>query len=325
MAYRFKFNESLTRGVRRIGLSQLELAESRLKDADNPAKAVHEVRKSLKRARALLRLVRPALGDKVYHQANVELRDLGRLLSEARDRDVMRDTVAKLEAMIGSSGKGACERLHTIFLTDEGKAAGVLDRARLRQAKSSLAVAKRHLGAIHVDGSGFASVETGLRDTHKAGRRALGRVLEAPDDEAFHELRKCVQQHWRHMLLVSHAWPQVCRARATAAREIAQLLGEEHDFTILAELVASRSPAELPDHDRRLIEKACKAHQRELRTLAALKTRRLFAEKAGVFARQIAVCWDAARELAKREKKKTPHRPKSPARRQSRARRARDD
>jgi hypothetical protein len=204
--------------------------------------------------------------------------------------------------MLGSGGKGASGRLRAMFANSDGKAAGGLDRASLRQAKSTLAAAKRRLSQIHLNGSGFASVETGLRDTYKAGRRALAHVLEQPDDEAFHELRKCVQQHWRQMLLVSHAWPQVCRTRATAAREIAQLLGEEHDFTILAELVASRSPAELPDQDRKLIEKVCKAHQRELRALAVLKTQRLFAEKAGSFARQIAVCWDAARELAKLEK-----------------------
>ncbi len=125
-------------------------------------------------------------------------------------------------------------------------------------------------------------------------------MLENPDDEAFHELRKCVQQHWRQMLLVSRAWPQICRSRASAAREIAQLLGEEHDYAILAKYALTCNAA-LSDRERKIIEKACRAKQQALRALAIPKVQRLFAERAGSFARQLATYWSAARELSRLE------------------------
>ena len=47
--------------------------------------AVHEVRKSLKKIRAALRLVRPVIGDKSYRRENTCFRDAARPLTEVRD------------------------------------------------------------------------------------------------------------------------------------------------------------------------------------------------------------------------------------------------
>src|SRR5262245_53924237 len=115
MAYRLKLSESLTRGVRRIALDQLDLAEQRLKDKSDPVAAVHEARKSLKRTRALLRLIRPALGESVYRRENGQLRDAGRLLSASRDRDVMRETVVKLEARLSDNSKSCIVPLRELL------------------------------------------------------------------------------------------------------------------------------------------------------------------------------------------------------------------
>ena len=50
---------------------------------------MHGARKDLKKTRALLRLVRPALPGKVYRRENRELRDIARALSSTRDADVL--------------------------------------------------------------------------------------------------------------------------------------------------------------------------------------------------------------------------------------------
>jgi hypothetical protein len=78
MAFRFKLGEPFDEGSRRIAVEQIERAQSSLHDKQgDQAIAVHETRKSLKRLRALLRLIRPAMGEQVFKAENSQLRDIG--------------------------------------------------------------------------------------------------------------------------------------------------------------------------------------------------------------------------------------------------------
>ena len=107
MAFRFKLNEPVEKGFRRIGLEQIERAERQLSASESLEVATHETRKSLKRVRALLRLARPGLGDTVYRAENARFRDIGALLSSARDSDVLLETVTKLETLPGEVANAA--------------------------------------------------------------------------------------------------------------------------------------------------------------------------------------------------------------------------
>jgi CHAD domain-containing protein len=287
--------------VRRIGLAQLELAEQRLKGTSDPVTAVHEARKSLKRTRALLRLARRALGETVYRRENRQLRDAGRLLSSARDADVMRETLAKLEARLSDNRKACVVPLRELL---NGAGAHVSNSAvsvNLRKAKVSIGAAKKRFARLKAKTEGFDQLAAGLQTGYRLGRRALAHAEDGADEEAFHELRKAVQQHWRQMLLLTRAWPEVCRARAAAARDIAQLLGEEHDYAILAAYIVSQRDCGLTAEELEVIAQACRDRQHELRALALPMARRLFSDRAGPFARRMEKYWSIARDLAKLE------------------------
>src|SRR5215218_10746502 len=97
MAYRLSIADDVPGSVRMCAREQLAAAAERLEHADEDAvKAVHEARKHLKKTRALLRLVRPALGRKAYRRENDALRDAGLALSGTRDADVRVATAAAL-------------------------------------------------------------------------------------------------------------------------------------------------------------------------------------------------------------------------------------
>ncbi|HKN40971.1 MAG TPA: CHAD domain-containing protein [Acidimicrobiia bacterium] len=59
----------------------------------DPDEAAHDARKRAKKLRALLRLVRPELGDDVYRRENRALRDAARRLSPVRDAWVLVETL----------------------------------------------------------------------------------------------------------------------------------------------------------------------------------------------------------------------------------------
>jgi len=293
MAYRFKLKESLTRGVRRVGSEQFELAEGHLRNTADPSGSIHETRKCIKRLRALLRLVRAAIGEKPYAQENRALQQMGHLLSPARDGEVMRLTLAKIETRLSGNRQVIVDRLRERL---DHMASPETEEIR-GKVLSSLGRAKRRFAQIKVQNSGFDALEAGLHATYRKGKRALTQAQMKPDDEAFHDLRKSVQQHWRQMLLVSRAWPEVCRARASAARDIAQILGEEHDHAVLAAFADAHRNNGLADDEIDIIHQDCRARQLELRNLALPMAKRLFAEGPRRFAHQMAVSWEAACDL----------------------------
>src|SRR5437588_6060344 len=97
MAYRFKRGESIGEGVIRITCEQTELAIELLhgRGGVSPDEAVHESRKSIKRLRALFRLVRDEMGD-AFDTANARLHQTGRKLSAIRDAGALIDAFDEL-------------------------------------------------------------------------------------------------------------------------------------------------------------------------------------------------------------------------------------
>ena len=79
--------------------------------------AAHAVRKSLKRARAALRLLRPGLGTTFYRRENALLRDVSRRVSPLRDANAqidsftfLRDRYLRIEAVLETSNFDASLR-----------------------------------------------------------------------------------------------------------------------------------------------------------------------------------------------------------------------
>jgi hypothetical protein len=86
MAFRLKPGRSVASEIRRIVLRQIEAATDGLKAIGDPEsdEAVHDARRRVKKIRAIIRLVRPALG-KPSRAVDKDLRDVSRLLAPVAD------------------------------------------------------------------------------------------------------------------------------------------------------------------------------------------------------------------------------------------------
>jgi len=93
MAYRLKSKESVPEGIKRIVKEEFDAGLQQLngKSRPNRDQAVHEARKSVKKIRAVLRLMRPELNG-AYDAQIDKLRTVGRKLSEFRDAGAIVDT-----------------------------------------------------------------------------------------------------------------------------------------------------------------------------------------------------------------------------------------
>jgi CHAD domain-containing protein len=293
MPYRLKFDESIRKGFRRIGREQIDLAIAELSKVDVAASAVHESRKAMKRSRAVVRCFSPSLGAKAARQFNQSLRAIAQQLSGRRDADVALETVAQLEAHCGAEAAITLRPLRDL-LQARRVAAGVdtLDVQTRNAIQSELTALRLRFGKANLKGRGIDPVMQGIEDSYSRGRKALKAAYAAPSDLAFHELRKSVQTHWRQMALLSRAWPDEFAARVLAARELSQLLGDDHDIAVLktmvAELDVSLWPAMLT---------ICETRQAELRADSYFRAQRLYAERPRAFGRRMTELWAAGRRV----------------------------
>jgi CHAD domain-containing protein len=238
-AYRFEAGETAGAAIGRIARGQLQLTLGLLGDAhreDDGGKAVHDARKALKRLRALLRVSRPLLDDQLYHRENVTLRDAGRALSGTRDAQVLLDALGGLTARyaeglhegiwsrLRTSLQAAVEQSRTVDLEEATSLVDVLSDVRDRTETWPLSGD----GGPELLAGGFARV-------YRRGRRALSAARSDPGAETLHELRKRAKDLWHAAELLDRISAKQMRELRRGAHHVSDLLGEDHDLTILRE------------------------------------------------------------------------------------------
>lgn len=301
MAYRVKIGAELSKDVRRLLTSQIGRAIAHLSgEAEDGGSAVHQTRKALKRCRSILRLARPGLSRKVFLGHDHGFRAIGRILSQERDREVMAETLTRLTAVERTPAQAEALR----------RAAGALDAAfngsadDTRASNARLAIAMLHEAEtsvlqLHVRPAEIETLAMGFAATYRDARKALKVAYRSRKDEDVHAFRKAVQHHWRHLQLLEPAWPELMAVRVAAARELSQLLGEDHDLSVLIEHIADGTLPGLDAPDAATVVALARAEQDRLRTEARPLAGRLLAQSPRDMERLIVQLWPSAKRLAR--------------------------
>jgi len=242
---------------------------------------VHEARRALKAARALMRLFTPLIGGPAY-EALSALDAARRKLGRARDFDVMPGVLASLAGEIDAatseqlSGAIALEREVARIAHDEIDVVALTTQlralARGAEGWSLTDVASAHL---------LGAVRAHYRAARRSGRAALA-SLDARD---LHELRVHTVDLGHQLALFAPAWPAQFAALAEEIQRLRQNLGDHNDLATLAEFAVSRRDLSLIQ----LSDLALKVErrQRRLTRKAGAHFARIFAERPGAFERRI--------------------------------------
>lgn len=297
MAYRINIHGTLGNNVREIVGEQIEKSLKVLSAKPNHASSIHETRKSMKRIRAIIKLVRPALSKSLYRQENQRFRAIANQLSHARDSDVLIETLLKLESTSDSGAQSSIVALRRYVETITTKNEAVKASA-VASAREALGEAAKNYEHFEPVTDSLSIIKAGLRVCYRQARRARRTAYESNIDEAFHEWRKPVQLHWRHMSLLSNAWPDMFKARIELARTLSQLLGDDHDLSVLMEFsgAAAKSGA-ITRGTAATVKKISRARQQVLRDTARPLGEMLFQQPAKAHAEYIYGILNAARDL----------------------------
>jgi CHAD domain-containing protein len=285
------FGDGLAAAARSIiGEARRALSDPELSDAE----AVHEVRKALKRWRALLRLLARPLGEQA-DQMRAEARELMRALSGARDAQSALDALADLRKEAADAGvplsaaslETIRARLTGIKSTAEETAftKDMRDRLTRYLDYATLSLDRWPLKAIDFD-----SVVDGVTSTYRRARQLLPDRWTEAEAEHLHDLRRRVVEHRHQMDLLEHLWPRLGQVWAQEAQRLRNRLGACQDLAVFAGLTAPHQS--LAPWRSRLVPVIEARRAAHLKTAARLAGR-LFAEKPKAFRRRIAALWSA--------------------------------
>jgi CHAD domain-containing protein len=283
------FGDGLATAARSIiADARRALADSELSDAE----AVHEVRKALKRWRALLRLLAHPLGDQA-DQMRAEARELMRALSGARDAQSALDALADLRKTELPFSPTSLETISQRLTAskDAAEQTGFTKEMRDRLSRyldyATLSLERWPLTAINFD-----TVADGLISTYRRARQLAPDDWAEADAEHLHDLRRRVVEHRHQMDLMEPLWPRLGQVWAEEAQRLRNRLGACQDLTVFTGLTAPHQPlAHWRSRLSPLIEARRAAH---LKTAARLAGR-LFAERPKAFRRRLSALWSARR------------------------------
>jgi CHAD domain-containing protein len=262
------------------------LTDTELSDAE----AVHELRKALKRWRALLRLLARPLGEQA-DQLRAEARELMRAVAGARDAQSALDAVADLRKADLPFSPTSTEtiRARLTELRDAAEAKSFTRTMRDRLSRyldyATLSLERWPLKAIDFD-----TVTDGLTSTYRRARQLVPDSWPDAEAEHLHDLRRRVVEHRHQMDLVEPLWPRLGKVWAEEAQRLRNQLGSCQDLAVLINFTAPHEPL-APWRSRLspLIEARRTAHLKAAARLAG----RLFAEKPKAFRRRMAALWSA--------------------------------
>jgi CHAD domain-containing protein len=311
MSLELKPDKSLRKNIRRFARKQLDralevLTKARKRPRDE---AVHEARKGFKKIRALLRLVRPEIGERSYREENTRFRDAARPLTEVRDAKILIETLDNLIKNFEEHIDG--RSFADVKKTLEANLHAVRMRVLVEQnafAKAAAAVrqARKRIKAWTDVRDKWSAVGKGLIDTYRRSARAFREAAVDPTPERLHEWRKQIKYLYYQLQILRPLWPERMEELAHEADRMGELLGDDHDLAVLRKTLTGDS-GRFGESDVEVLVALIDRRRAELEKEAITLGQRFFQDRPRDFGRWLKGNWKTWRaETAPAEAQRVP-------------------
>lgn len=266
---------------------------------ENGTTRVHEARKGMKRLRGIIRLIRDQVGHEAYRNTNVVLRDTARLLSGARDAEVLVITLDAISERYGPYLRdGTFGATRHVLEQRAAAAADRIDAPLMAEAITAIATTRNilaHYPMADVVADDYEAIAPGIARVYRRGKRGFRRSLESHDDHDLHEWRKRVKYLRYQMEALAPLQPALIGSQAHELDELGELLGIDHDLAVLSDLVITDPEAVTSTSERWLLVALIHQRRAELQGQAARLGTALYTEKTKSFVGRIGGYWEAGR------------------------------
>lgn len=259
MALRLKPNKRTGKRTRQIVRHEIDASLSDLSQrplgVEQLDEVVHDVRKRLKKVRAVLGLVRAELGEKIYKREIACFRDSAQPLRDVRDAQALIETLDKLTRSSSNYLSARAVADFREFL--EARKQNVCDQfghnsPSYNQVLRKLSKARLHPRKWELERVDWSVLRHGLKHVYVAGSRAFVVASANQTAEHLHEWRKKVKCFWYQLQVLRPVWQHTRDELGRELDALAETLGEDHDLAILHQVVKTEAIA--AGHDSELVD-----------------------------------------------------------------------
>jgi len=306
LAFRLKASEPVRRGVRRLARKELRSARERLRRAKRPSdEAIHDARKSLKKARAILLVIEADRG-RHLGDARKRFQKVNRTLSPLRDADAMLEILEKLRAhaprLLSEHTFARVRRRLVMEKRDARQHTGTAHR--LKKVDRALRRLRKSAKRWRQSRTGFAALAPGIRTAHRDGRKALARARKRQRAADFHEWRKAMKSLWYALRLLQGTSRRIDRDVAALHRAETSL-GDDHNVVVLCEVLANDPSVCRTAVDVDRVRLAGDRYQCEMRTQALKAAGRIYARPSRGYVRHIEHEWERMRTRSRASERRS--------------------
>ncbi len=305
MGYLIKEQKSIKKEIKNILNEELDGIEQHLQATTLEHKAIHETRKSFKRIRALLRLVRVNIGEKRFVEENNYYRDMARKLSAMRDVQALLEAWKELKEYAQEDiPDKTYQQVHDFLMNRRRQASDqilqknqamdeTLERVRLHRSQAV---------DLPLSCNSFKILEPGLRKVYSKGAKQLKLVRSAPSMEHIHDWRKRVKYLLHHIQLLSGCWGKMMDAYAGEIKMLSDHLGLWRDLNLLENCLAQSQKIK-PYVEMNVISALITSYQLKLLNASLALGEKIYQEKPNIFTQRIRGYWGSSKKYAMKEPK----------------------
>ena len=297
MPYRLEPDEPVPEGMKRIAREELQSAAESLAGARDSGRdeSIHEARKSLKKVRAVLRLLRPEV-DAIFPLENRRLRDAARRLSALRDAGVLVETFDDLRASCRDQlGRRTLASIRREMVAARQRSEAAAPARTIGRAGAAIRAASLRSRRWPLRATGFGALAPGLKRTFEQAKIAMQNARRRGRPEDFHEWRKRVKDHWYHVRLLQALAAGAMADYEQRLHELETWLGDDHNLVLLGDHLRACGEARCRPAELVCCFGLIRRRQQELRRKALALGRQIYAERPREFVERVGrLCYPPA-------------------------------
>ena len=284
--------------LKRASVSLIDRAVHRIENpSGDRTEDVHFVRTMIKRLRAMLRLLQPAIAAASFERENVSLKNAARRLAGLRDAAVGEKTLERLaKAARGKREQEACKVVLEHYRL-RGPAKSVAQQKNtMRAVARMLRRSRQDIQRLRIAQDEWQSIGPGLAQVYRSGRKRMKNALTSGDDAAFHRWRTRVKALYYQLQTLESVWPKRLGKTVASLRKLEHKLGADHDLSVLKSILEN-APGKLgDDHAHERVNACAHKESRRLRRVSRSLGETIFADKSRHFIRKFRKHWNTRRK-----------------------------
>jgi CHAD domain-containing protein len=289
-------DEPLRAGLLRVAEDLVRFAVERIRNpTGDRVEDLHFVRVTIKRLRAILRLIRPAIRKRAFQRENVRLRTAARRLSIARDADVAKQTLAILP--FAKQREKDCATAALDGFRKNGASETEMSTTMERTALD-LNQTKKNLHQLRISKPEWQAIEPGVRKVYRQCRKRMKRALRRGDDEAYHKWRIRIKSLYYELQMLQSVWPARLTKMVAELNKLQDQIGADHDLVVLQKSL-DRNPDRFGGSESvKRVLRTVKDKRRKLRRTTDPLGKAILDQPSRSFVRELGQHWNDWRKIA---------------------------